>query len=110
MTFLEAKNMLQKKYFSNCNTAEDCQQVVGQYAIDSFGEKNAQRCINKLKKIQAKYQRHNPKPTPQIISAIFYDFGTFVRGHKYNTDPNYNPAEMYIMTVIAAEISEKLEK
>lgn len=107
MTFIEAKDFLEKKYFSDCKTAEDCQKVVGQYAIDTFGEKNARKCIDKLKKIQVKHQRRNPEPTPEAITAIVNDFGAYVKSHKYAQD-TFNPMQLYIMTVIAAQLSEKL--
>jgi hypothetical protein len=109
MTFLEAKEALEKQYFADCKTPEDCQKVVGEYAIKVFGEENAQKCINKLQKIQTRYQRRNPEPTPEVMNAIFSDFGKFLQLHRYVKIPNYNPAEMYIMTVVASEISERIE-
>lgn len=108
MTLLEAKDFLRGKYFSNCKTKKDVQEVLGQYSLDCFGEKNSKKATAELQKIQTKIMRKNPTPTPEAMNAMFNEFGTYVKKKKLALKDDFNPVTFVIMTIVAAEVEEEL--
>lgn len=108
MTLLEAKEFIRNKYFADCKIKEDCQNVIGQYSLDCFGEKNSKKCISELQKIQLKYAIRYPTPTPDAMNGIFNEFAKFVEKKKLAIKPDFNATTFVIMTIVAAELEAEL--
>lgn len=108
MTLLEAKDFLKNKYFSNCKTAKEVQEVLGEYTLECFGEKNGNKAMSELQKIQTKLARKNPVPTPEIMNVMFSEFGNYIKKKKLAIKEDFNPTTFIIMTVVAAELEAEL--
>lgn len=108
MTLLEAKDFLRGKYFSNCKTKKEAQEVLGQYSLDCFGEKNSKKATSELQKIQMKLAKKNPVPTPEVMNVMFKEFGDYVKKKKLALKDDFNPVTFVIMTIVAAEVEEEL--
>jgi len=108
MTLLEAKDFLRDKYFSECKTTKDVQEALGNYTLECFGEKNGNKAVSELQKIQAKLARKNPVPTPEVMNKMFSDFGAYVSKKKLAIKEDFNPVTFVIMTIVAAELEAEL--
>ena len=108
MTLIEAQELLKNKYFSECKTPEDAQNVLGKYTLAMFGEGNAKKATSELQKIQTKLARKNPTPTPEVMNAMFSQFGAYVEKKKLAVNKDFNAVEFVIMTIVAAELEEEL--